>query len=632
MKKNIYAIICLFAIVLSACQEDNNLGSNATGYLRLGLNVNTSSLSRAEEIYNPEQLAVYIVDSKGDTIQSTTNYDANWKGKSLELPIGHYTVMASSAGFDGATSAYDKPYYAGSTEVDIKSGTSSTAELECTLANVQVTVNYDQTFEDAFSQASVSVDDNTNNNAISPLEFVMGGDKKTGYFPVVELKSVVTVTNKNGVEHTQTDTIRNVKPRDHFILNYKVAEGTTGGDITIETDDSQTVYIYNISVHLTSEKEPALRVSANPWAKLAYLEGTVVDNGIDLSQGTFAFQYRVKNAEAWTSVAATLDGSTYKATVTGLTPATTYESRMVYGDETFVGDVKEFTTEAATALYNGGFDLWSNATIGSGLSKHDDVPYLIDPNEAIVYGTSGDKSPICFWDSGNAGAATMGEYPTTKFEENGSTGALLESKYVGMNLGFVKIGKFAAGNVYTGHYFYTDMGSMGAQIFFGQPFVSRPIQLKGRFKYTRGTNVDEGNDPYKSELQNSGGDQCGLYIVLTDNEGVESEGNKYAFEIDNTLSADAPDKFMYKNTIDFSESNPHIVAYGTISEAEAKGTGAWQEFTIDLKYRSLTRVPKYIIVVASASKYGDFFTGSTSSVMYVDDFELVYDGEPSVQE
>ena len=173
---------------------------------------------------------------------------------------------------------------------------------------------------------------------------------------------------------------------------------------------------------------------------------------------------------------------------------------------------------------------------------------------------------------------------------------------------------------------------MGAKLFFGQPFVSRPTKLKGWFKYTRGSNVNYGDDPYKSELEATDGDQCAIYIALADNVGLDGGGQNYAFEIDNTLSADDPNNFKYKNTIDFSEANKNIIAYGTISETEAKGTGSWQEFTIDLKYRSLTRIPKYIIVVASASKYGDFFTGSSSSVMYVDDFELVYDGEPSVQE
>jgi hypothetical protein len=32
-----------------------------------------------------------------------------------------------------------------------------------------------------------------------------------------------------------------------------------------------------------------------------------------------------------------------------------------------------------------------------------------------------------------------------------------------------------------------------------------------------------------------------------------------------------------------------------------------------------------VVISAAASKYGDYFTGSTSSVMYVDEFSFVYD-------
>ena len=35
--------------------------------------------------------------------------------------------------------------------------------------------------------------------------------------------------------------------------------------------------------------------------------------------------------------------------------------------------------------------------------------------------------------------------------------------------------------------------------------------------------------------------------------------------------------------------------------------------------------PTYILIVASASKYGDYFTGSTSSVLLLDEFELLFD-------
>ena len=624
MKKNWYTLIlCCLVAAFSACQNEEELGNSAMGYLRLGLEVNTTSISRAEaEAYNPKQLAVQIVDASDKVVDETTNFDTEWKNKTIALPVGTYTIKASSAGFDGKTSGFDKPYYVGSTEVVIEDGKTANPKITCTLANVKVTVTFDQTFIDAFTVADVKVDDKGGDAGISPLTFTMGKTTQSGYFPVTDLKATVTATNKHQVTNTQTDEITGVKARDHYKLLYKVGKVDQGnGNVSITVDETTRTYTYVVTISTAPKTEPSLTVSsANAWAKLAYLEGTVVDNGVDLSSGTVAFQYRKKDAASWTTVSASLDNETYKATITGLEPETTYESRLVYNENVYEGAVKEFTTEEAKELYNGSFDLWNNAKVGS----KNNVPYPIDPDSTIVYGTSGDKSPISFWDSGNAGGALMGAYPTAKFEENGKTGAQLSSRFIGIP-GIM--GKFAAGNIYTGHYYFTSISPMGAQIFFGQPFTSRPIQLKGRFKYTRGTNIDYGEESYKSELQKAEGDLCGLYIALADNDGIECDGNKYAFEIDNLLSANEPENFKYKNAIDF-ENNSHIVAYGSITETEAKGTGEWQDFVINLEYRDLTRIPKYIIVVASASKYGDYFTGSTKSVMYIDDFELVYDGEP----
>ena len=60
------------------------------------------------------------------------------------------------------------------------------------------------------------------------------------------------------------------------------------------------------------------------------------------------------------------------------------------------------------------------------------------------------------------------------------------------------------------------------------------------------------------------------------------------------------------------------------------GTNGWEEFAIDLVYRDLNRKPKYIIVVASASKYGDYFTGGSNSTLLIDDFELIYGDSPKL--
>ena len=35
--------------------------------------------------------------------------------------------------------------------------------------------------------------------------------------------------------------------------------------------------------------------------------------------------------------------------------------------------------------------------------------------------------------------------------------------------------------------------------------------------------------------------------------------------------------------------------------------------------------PKYVVAVACSSLYGDYFTGGIGSVLYLDQFELIYD-------
>jgi len=51
----------------------------------------------------------------------------------------------------------------------------------------------------------------------------------------------------------------------------------------------------------------------------------------------------------------------------------------------------------------------------------------------------------------------------------------------------------------------------------------------------------------------------------------------------------------------------------------------YEQFTIKLDYRDVTRTPKYIVIVAAASKYGDYFTGGVGSTLYLDEFEFIYD-------
>ena len=621
--KRIYTFIAALGMVaFFACQDEDGLMESNVGYLTLEVGTDNTTITKAEEVYNPEQIAVQIIDATGKVVEETDDY-TKWT-EAIALTPGKYKISASSNGFDGKSAAFDKPYYAGLDSVTIEKGKDVNKEITCTLANVLVTVEFDDAFKAAFKSAEIDVIDTL--NAATSLSFSLAtAESKKGYFPVTGMFADLAVTNQKGTQHSRRDTVRDVKARDNVILRYHVAESEQGSSsIDVTLDGNTRTFVYTIGVPTVAQTTLTAE-AANAWSNFAYLSGRYIFDGIE-DESKFAFEYQTDGASDWTKVTGLEKGTgnTFTAKATGLTPNTKYKYRLTYNDGEFASEPVEFTTEAQTALKYADFNEWY---------QNQKAWYAIPEAEATSFDNHKEYLNS-FWDSGNMGAAMMSKNPTeeaTGTEAHSGSSVKMSSQFVGL----FGVGKFAAGNIYTGHYYETIMSPMGAKIFFGQSFTSRPTQLKGWYKYTRGTTVDypKEDDTRKTELQNSGGDQCAIYIALADNVGLDGGGQNYAFQIDNTLSADEPDNFKYKNTIDFSEDNKNIVAYGTITEDEAKGTnGQWKEFTIDLEYRDLTRVPKYIIVVASASKYGDYFTGSTSSVMYIDDFSLVYGDEPQVKE
>lgn len=313
---------------------------------------------------------------------------------------------------------------------------------------------------------------------------------------------------------------------------------------------------------------------ADIWACRATLRGNVVKETAE----PLTFQYRRTGTKDWTSVAANRSGSALSAEVTGLTPGTTYEYQAVAGAQASV-KTATFTTEVATPLPNSSFENWQT------LSK---VMVLYGPNEEM------------FWDSGNHGSATLNVNVTTPdetYKNSGKYSVKLKSQFVS----FLGIGKFAAGNLFAGQYVGTD-GTNGI-LDFGRPFTSRPAKLKGHIKYTPGSvDYSETNDLPKGST-----DIGNIYIAVGD--------------------WDAPVRITTKDKNLFNKNDEKIIAYGEWDlTGETQGTdGGLLEFEIPLDYRSLDRIPTYIVIVASASKYGDYFTGSTGSTMWIDDLELIYE-------
>ena len=578
------------------------------GYLRLSVSDSGQLNTRA---YDPKIMHVEIQSEDGEIVKKTDDLD-EWDGEVFELPVGNYGIIAYSNDYKEEP-AFNSPYYYGDTTVQIKANTETSAKVDCKIANVKVTVNYSEDFKAAFAGRDifVTVGSADEKSSLKTMRFEYGSDAAL-YLPsnCGPLKATLNVSKPDGGYYMldETEKLAEPKANDHFILNYQMGD-TNQGDFTVTVDPTTNSYSYTFYINMTPLVITASYETVNAWATFAYLEANNVTADGEVDPSTVKFNYRKKGETEWQEIAATESEGTYTARPTGLEDNTTYEYCLSV-DGILANMGTEFTTEEATELYNGSFDNWAYGTGDYKNTWFADVAQALDE---FTYVADFNKS---FWDSGNIGtstgmAAILGAKNPTSPEEtivhtSGKKAAKLASTYV--------VIQFAAGNIYTGNYQETIMNPMGARINWGQPFSSRPTALQGWIQYTPGK-VNKGKDenlPSDATLHLGDTDQNAIYIALSD------KGSQY--EIKNGE----------KQFIDF-DNDPNIIAYGELPQAECVKTDGWKQVNIPLVYRSLDRKPTHIIIVFSASKYGDYFVGSDSSVMYLDDFELVYGDEPVIQ-
>ncbi len=292
------------------------------------------------------------------------------------------------------------------------------------------------------------------------------------------------------------------------------------------------------------------------------------------------FRYRKKGDEEWTTVpesAVTQEGGSFSACIPHLEPLTEYEVCAYAGEHT--GTIVTVETQATEVLPDGSFDQW-------WLNKKVWCPW--------------NEGGLQFWDTGNTGASMLGE-SNVQPSDNVPPGlegksAKLETRFVGV----IGIGKLAAGSIFTGKFKSVD-GTNGI-LDFGQPWTVRPTKLRGYYNYTTGI-IDYGKDEMASLKGRP--DTCAIYIALAD------------------WTAPYEIRTNPKNRQLFDPQSPSIIAYGELYRGD--NTDGWEEFEIELAYRSTSRVPTYIQITCAASKYGDYFAGSTGSTLFVDQFTLDYD-------
>lgn len=347
--------------------------------------------------------------------------------------------------------------------------------------------------------------------------------------------------------------------------------------------------------------------STDCWNAKGKIEAYVYESASDVK-----IRYRAVNTPSWNTVSATSAGENgeniYTAEASNINANTEYEYQLLL-NSTAVGAAYKTKIGDGTQIPNAGFEIW-------GIDGNAITPYT---------GYTGDRytpsTDIQCWDTGNHGSTLLSSGSNLTSGENeprpdskGSKAAKLASRSV--------VGKFAAGNIFVGK--FLGIAGTNGVIGFGKSFdyTYRPKAVSFWYKGTVGSINTGSGGPAGSEKGES--DVAQFYVLLCSNTTgphIVDTRDKGTF-MDLSLNT-IPYCTSVSGANSKNDATGHIVAKAVWENKQS--VEGWTKITVDMDYTEYAdEKPSFIIVTASASKFGDYFVGSTNSVMYLDDVELVY--------
>lgn len=330
-----------------------------------------------------------------------------------------------------------------------------------------------------------------------------------------------------------------------------------------------TIYAESAELLVSTER-------VDPWSRVVWAYGNCPS---DIKGG---FQYRKASDTAWTDVPVSAVSQTegsFSACISHLEPLTEYVVRATADNNKETGNEIRVTTDATADIPDGDFDQW----------------WLKNNKIWCPWNEGGEQ----YWDTGNTGAATLGQSnvkPTDYTPTGSGQAAELNTVFVGIGI----LGKLAAGSIYTGSFKKVD-GTNGI-LDFGRPWKLRPTKLKGYYQY-KTAEINYAS----TELADLKGrpDSCHIYVALTD------------WTAPYEIRTNPKNRQLFDKDADYIIGYGELIFGGTMEE--------YQPFEIEIQYKSTSKVPSYLQITAAASKYGDFFTGGSGAVLYVDQFSFDYD-------
>ena len=619
MKKMKFILLPLSAALLAASCSKTEIApasEGGEGTVTLGISIpQTKAALSSDELLSSAKVKIYMADFSG----LVRDYVYSEAPQTIYLPSDEYRVdviAGEAAKASPVSASWEQKSYKGSKNFTVSAGTNTAVQVVAGVSNAVSKISFDTTIAENFATGytfTIGLDGGAS------LVYDAAKSGSEGYFIIDGLDEPEFVwtfsgsLSKDGSAFSKTGKISGVEAGKSYSLNvkYTIKDGDVNFELLVDystevVDD--TVVFEPVSTGLSASSIYEI------WAGHATVHADV-DEGEFSDPSAIKFAYRASGAGDWTTADATRDAEgTYSAVLKGLTGSTKYEYKLVIAGAD-QGDAMTFTTEASPNVPNASFEHVSK------ISGKDYYKWY-DPS------CDDEASRTMFWGSGNGegsegvnGSANMGVIITVPSDDakDGSLSACAQSRSA--------VGMLAAGNLFTGQ-FAGLVGTSGGKVNFGRPWTSRPTGIRLWVKYSGGsvniiTRLPEGADLSKGDA-----DRGNIKIALGTWNYRTYGGTKDSPVLVNTTDAST---FVDYNTDASTIANGELILFGdgyqTINGGakEQASVGEWRQITIPFNYHTTSEYPTHIIISCASSMYGDYFSGSDSSKLWVDGVELLYE-------
>lgn len=279
--KNLFLCGATVLLLVSCANEENQVDS---GYGSINVKVSadyqvvpvTRSTTEITETTNPDvsEFALKLVSADGSFSRawdSLADFDPAEK-----IPVGTYTMSAYYGNLE--EEGFDKPYYLGQSDVAVRYRENTPVEINCTLANVKVTVEYSDAFKKYFADYATTIHAAEGDYIKFEKE-----ETRAAYVKPGKITIQTYLKKQNGIESTfEPAAIENAKPRQHYRIKLDIADNAAGeAQLSIsfdETTETQPVAI-DISDEVMVAPAPSfLPAGFVPGTPLEVKENSYPDN------------------------------------------------------------------------------------------------------------------------------------------------------------------------------------------------------------------------------------------------------------------------------------------------------------------------------------------------------------------